>query len=328
MGRARLSGACVIALLAISLVGVASASAETLELGRCVKKSKAEGAGYSDSACNHAVTTGAKYEWVAGPGADPGFTMVEHHFFSSKHSSCAVALSELSLSAEERAAAETAAEPERAELLHSAGIHEQVADERLSRIKETPAKCESLLKTEQAKAPVELQTVKGTTVECGGVNARGEYTGGQAVGSLTMTLTECSAAGAACTSAGAGEGEILTSALAGTLGVIKAPEWAVPGEVGLDTFAAEAGEPIAEFSCDGTTVTVTGSVIRAVKQNKMQSTEKANFAETNGIQHPEGFEGLAPSVLATSIGGGAEEQAGLRLKARLTNDERIEVRSL
>lgn len=64
MKRMTIVGVCLTAILAMSAVFVASASATAPEFGRCLKKTVAGGAGFSDAGCLKAVTTGAKYEWT------------------------------------------------------------------------------------------------------------------------------------------------------------------------------------------------------------------------------------------------------------------------
>jgi hypothetical protein len=74
MRRIRITGLCLVAVLAIGAAVTASASAEAPEFGQCLKKAEVGGAGYSDSKCNKAVGFGAKYEWV------PGFLAGENTF--------------------------------------------------------------------------------------------------------------------------------------------------------------------------------------------------------------------------------------------------------
>ena len=73
MRRIRIAGLCLVAICAMSLIASASASAFAPEIGRCVKKAKAEGTGFSEAKCLKAGTgTTAKYEWKAGPEAGKG----------------------------------------------------------------------------------------------------------------------------------------------------------------------------------------------------------------------------------------------------------------
>jgi hypothetical protein len=64
MKRMRVVGLCMVAVFAMSAVIVDTSSAVAPSFGRCIKKAKAEGAGYSDAGCLKAVGTGAKYEWT------------------------------------------------------------------------------------------------------------------------------------------------------------------------------------------------------------------------------------------------------------------------
>lgn len=69
MRRIRIIGLCLVAACALYAVSAASALATAPEYGRCVKKAKAEGKGYTASKCTIAGEGGkAKYEWV--PGAE------------------------------------------------------------------------------------------------------------------------------------------------------------------------------------------------------------------------------------------------------------------
>jgi hypothetical protein len=72
MKPVRVVRACLLAAVALGAVGVATASAEAPEFGRCLKKAEPSLPGYSDSKCTKAATEAknGKYEWV--PGAVPG----------------------------------------------------------------------------------------------------------------------------------------------------------------------------------------------------------------------------------------------------------------
>jgi len=64
MKRMRIVGLSLIAAFAMSAIAVTSASATAPEIGRCLKKTVAGGAGFSDAGCLKAVGTAAKYEWT------------------------------------------------------------------------------------------------------------------------------------------------------------------------------------------------------------------------------------------------------------------------
>jgi len=69
MKRIRIAGLCLVAAFAISAVAAASASATAPEIGRCIKKAKAEGKGYTSATCTvKGEGLKAKYEWSPGTG--------------------------------------------------------------------------------------------------------------------------------------------------------------------------------------------------------------------------------------------------------------------
>ncbi len=65
----RIAGLCLVVAFALGAVAATSALATAPEYGRCLKKAKAEGKGFTSSKC---TTAGegkkAKYEWVPGAG--------------------------------------------------------------------------------------------------------------------------------------------------------------------------------------------------------------------------------------------------------------------
>ena len=72
--------AVLASLFAVTAFAVMPALAQAggPELGRCIKKALAGGAGYSNATCT-TTTSGstAKYEWQPGPGSKPSFTSTE-----------------------------------------------------------------------------------------------------------------------------------------------------------------------------------------------------------------------------------------------------------
>ena len=145
MIRLRMFGLCLMAVMAIGAVAAASASAEAPEYGRCIKKAKTEGAGFSDSNCGTAVGAEGKYEWLAGPGPKAKFTSIERFIFSGKYTNCLRARGEEEIAEQKRKEAETAPEPEKARLIREAEEHERVAEERRAKAKLTKAECETLI---------------------------------------------------------------------------------------------------------------------------------------------------------------------------------------
>jgi phospholipase C len=173
----------------------------------------------------------------------------------------------------------------------------------------------------KAEAALTLETVRKVKVTCKGEVSSGEYTGPTTVGGVVVTLTGCEALLAKCTSAGAAEGEIVTSTLEGVLG------WESKEEhrVALDLFPVERGGVFTEFVCGATSMAVRGSVISPLISGRMQSTTTVKYAATAGHQKPEHLEGEPNDVLESSLLGGSFEQTGLTLTTTLTNAEPIEV---
>ncbi len=69
MRRVRVAGLCLFVVFALGAVAATSASATAPEYGRCIKKAKAEGKGYTSSKCTVAGEgKKAKYEWIPGAG--------------------------------------------------------------------------------------------------------------------------------------------------------------------------------------------------------------------------------------------------------------------
>jgi hypothetical protein len=65
----RIAGLCLVVACALGAVAATSAMATAPEYGRCLKKAKAEGKGYTSNKCTVAAEgTKAKYEWVPGAG--------------------------------------------------------------------------------------------------------------------------------------------------------------------------------------------------------------------------------------------------------------------
>jgi len=311
-------GLCLIAVFAIGAVATASASAAAPEFGRCVKKAKAEGSGFSDAGCTASVETGAKFEWLAGPGPKAHFTSTARFVPTNKTKICL----------------------KWKKLVEEGKTKE--AEELLEKHKLTAAECETLLKENEGKGegqePVVLETVSGNVVECSGVNATGEYSSTKTVSNVDTTFTGCEVPaaegkGTPCTSPGAKEGEIVTTPLEGELGVIKKEPNPINDTVGIVLFPAP-GASVAEFECGPffetffEKVVVTGSVIHQVTINKMLLSESEKFVQKNGIQKPESFDGGPADVLESSLNGGTPVQSGEGLLTKLTNEEKIEVNSV
>jgi hypothetical protein len=339
-------GACLLALLAICGVATASASASAPELGRCVKKAKAEGSGYSNGGCTTAVSSEAKFEWIPGPGANPKFASEAREVDTTEAKHCLQWHEEVKKGntkrAEELLAKFKLTEAQCLKVVKAhacfdllrRGEPKEAAEEGF-----TEAECEKPAKEweeEYLQEPVVLETTTGDRVECAGVTASGEYSGAKTVAHVLAKFTGCVSAllvlPVKCTSPGAAEGEIVTSTLEGELGIIKADSEAVRDQVGID-LAPAPGAPVTQFECGPILesfikITVTGSVIHPVTTNKMLLEENEKFSQRKGIQGVENFEGGAQDVLKTSIGGGEPVRSGEGLLSTLVNEEKIEVNTV
>ena len=164
-----------------------------------------------------------------------------------------------------------------------------------------------------------FKTTGGKAIICTTESGAGELTGARNVTLGALKFTGCRLRTASCESAGAIEGEVQTSPLSGELG--RPP-------VGLELSPA-IGETVAEFSCAGVSVTITGSVILQMPTFQMSTTAVWKGLQTKGIQRPTHFEAGPEAVLHVKIGATAGfEQAGLEGTILQTGEEQIEISNL
>ena len=212
MTRPRSIVLCVLVALAVGLIASATASAAAPEFGRCIKKAKAEGAGYGDGKCTEAVGSGAKWEWSPGPGPKANFSAAERFVPPPTYKHCIRARED-----------EEAGDFEGAKKIYEQfGLSKEL--------------CEPIIEKEEGKEPAIFETTGGLRTECGGISTTGEYNGTKTVGNVKTVFTECVIAETelACSSTGAATGEIVTTALKGELGVIKAEGVPKNNKIGLD----------------------------------------------------------------------------------------------
>lgn len=328
MRRHSMIGLCLMAVLAVCACATASASAAGPEFGRCIKKAKAGGSGYSDGNCTEKAEAEAKYEWLAGPGPKPGFTTSARFVATEKTLLCRKWKKKI----EEAEEAEAKGEKEIAKL------RREEAEELLKKHKLTAPTCEKLLEENggkgEGKEPAVLEETDGESVECSGVSTSGEYTSATTVSLKPTVFTGCEIPtsepkGIACETAGYKEGEVVTASLEGVLGVIHKEPNPINDTAGIALSPAAGGTTVTELECGpifggALHITVIGSVIHKVTVNKMLLTEDEQFVQKDGIQKPEAFEGQPADVLETSLGG-PYLQSGEELLTKLTNEEKIEV---
>jgi hypothetical protein len=177
-----------------------------------------------------------------------------------------------------------------------------------------------------------LETTKTKQkIRCSGQVGTGEYSGAKTAAAVILTLTGCFKGVSTdhCQNTAA-EGEIVSNALDGELGVIKTETEASKDQLGLQLKAA-GGEAIAEFSCASTPVKLRGSVIVQVKADSMLSTMTLAFAQSKGVQKWTGFAGGVPNedILEAQVGeAGQFEQTGLALSTIQTNSEPVEANNI
>jgi hypothetical protein len=189
----------------------------------------------------------------------------------------------------------------------------------------------------QSAGSTTLETHEGQQMTCSGMLESGEYTGVSSQ-SLSITFTGCELGSARCQS-GATAGEIVSEPLEGLLGNVKAESDPFNGQAGIELQPA-SGETLLSFECAGASVVVTGRDIHEVKANKMRSSANEKFklepaSHGKGEQAPECFDERTGDplvtercgLLETSVDGGPPVQSGLKLQARLTNEEKLEVRA-
>ncbi len=183
--------------------------------------------------------------------------------------------------------------------------------------------------TLSSAASQELASAGGTLVVCTEVGSgSGEFAGEKSVANVTLTFKGCglskSKSATKCHSAGAAEGEIVTSALEGTVGFTSKEE----NNAAIELLPPE-GVPFMQYTCGTTSTEVRGAVLGAISPlNNSTTTYKVKFVQSKGKQKPEKFETGPVEVLEASVGGGPFEQAGLDDTVTLTGEEAVELNSV
>lgn len=243
--------------IAAAAAGTAEAERIAPEFGRCVKLAKGEaGPGYSDPGCTSSVSSGAKFRWLAGPGAKPGFGATTGQ----------VALTR-----------------------YRPGVKAGQLD-----------------------------------MSCSASSVSGEITG-TASASIELVMTGCKMGSESCASAGAGTGEVAFVPLEGSPLVLRTSE---RGEA-LMRWSPALGETLASFECGGVAVTIGGSMLHPIRDDKMTSSEAERFrAHKEGTQNPECAEPCEPGEQPeTSIGGAAPDLSGFEMAGAQSSDEKLELRT-
>jgi hypothetical protein len=179
-----------------------------------------------------------------------------------------------------------------------------------------------------AEGGATFETLHGSKITCTGERGSGEYAGTKALTGLTLAFAGCESASHPCTSTGASIGEIDTSTLEGTLGVEARASNPLNYKLAIDIAPAAGGETFAQFNCGASEVTLRGSVIVPIKDNKMGTGVALKFSAPKGKQKPEHLVEAAKDVLEESVAGGHTEQTGLTTSIAQTNEEAVEANSV
>jgi hypothetical protein len=171
-----------------------------------------------------------------------------------------------------------------------------------------------------AGGEVKLKTTGRKLISCTGASGGGEYTAGQEA-AVDLVLTGChSTPLGSCQSEAASEGELRLSTLTGLIGHILSSTM-----VGQQLSPAGEGA-IAEFSCSGTPVTLSGAVVGKVKAGGlMLVTTTWKAAQKGGVQAIPNLTGGPEATLQMKIGVGPLERTGLTASLTQTNEEAIEI---
>jgi hypothetical protein len=159
-----------------------------------------------------------------------------------------------------------------------------------------------------------------TNSSCQALTDLGEIASTQTVAGVTIRFTGCVSGSQACTSSGAGTGEVITGALQGALGFVSKSN----GAVALELWPA--GQPFMQYTCAGAApTTVTGSLLIPLKVGKMGTATKLTAKGKRGKQKPEAFEGGEQDVLSSSTGGGPAQATDLAFAGTLRYEEALEI---
>jgi hypothetical protein len=171
-----------------------------------------------------------------------------------------------------------------------------------------------------------LETVSGTKITCKGESNPGEINSPKSVAGVVATFTGCETTGLKCASAGQPEGQIVTAALEGVLGVEKVGTKTPLNDKLAVELHAPVGQNIAEFVCAGIPVVVRGSVLHPVASNKMLISNAEKFTASKGEQKPDKFAGepVDAHILESNTNGGPFEEAGQTITVLATAEEKLE----
>ena len=144
---------------------------------------------------------------------------------------------------------------------------------------------------------------------------------------VTLVLTGCASGSEPCTSSGANSGEIVSSALSGTLGVTKTGASTAKNKAGL-SLGSSGVTPFASFTCGTTSVTVKGAIIGELKPDSMLTKQTLKFGLSKGSEKVKQFVGGPELTLEAKVGAGSYERAGLGMTPVQTSEEAVEINTV
>jgi hypothetical protein len=172
------------------------------------------------------------------------------------------------------------------------------------------------------KAELHTPKILGV-IECKAFKDEGKILTPKSEGKIVATFSGCETLGKKCTSTGEKAGFIKTSDLAGGIGYIDAEEH----RVGAD-LSAESGTQLANFSCEGLTVVVEGSVIGEIKPVNTFTKTMTDAFEINasGFQKYKKLEGMPEDVLEATVEGAGPYESGQECSA-VNKGEELELKA-
>jgi hypothetical protein len=205
-------------------------------------------------------------------------------------------------------------------LAGAAATAASAAEPIFERVVVTPVKEGEKISYTAVGAKVSLETVGKNKITCLTSAGKGAITGPSAL-NMSITFKGCESSATKCTSTGAAEGEILTTAFEGKLGNLKSGS--TPG---VAFFQGKEKSTAAEFACGTTKVKLTGGVVGPISTvGKVESKLTLSYTAKSGIQLFESLFGGPLDVLDLQFGEGTAEQSGLVAKFTLKLSESLEI---
>lgn len=167
-----------------------------------------------------------------------------------------------------------------------------------------------------------FETKTKLRIRCSRVSGTGQIAAYNLISIEELTLTGCASKKlGTCASSGAAGGEVRADPVSAWLGRVTG------GFAPMVQLEAASGETLAQMTCGGHAVRLTGSFTGQIgKAGKMASSEKISAAGHNGAPTTGGLVNRPPAAAGVQVDGGAVQPAGVKLRVTETNEEAIEIR--